>query len=88
MMTNAYKNVSNVVLVIQPAGMADRPALLLNAHFDSTLGSAGGWLALMPIISRGLRLTVHISRLRIAAGVTCSRNPAQPQRMNWLVRGY
>ena len=41
MMTNAYKNVSNVVLAIQPTGVADRPALLLNAHFDSTLGSAG-----------------------------------------------
>ena len=41
MITNAYANVSNVVLVIQPAGVADRPALLLNAHFDSTLGSAG-----------------------------------------------
>ena len=41
MITNAYANVSNVVLVVQPAGVADRPALLLNAHFDSTLGSAG-----------------------------------------------
>ncbi len=41
MMTNAYANVSNVVLAIQPADVADRPALLLNAHFDSTLGSAG-----------------------------------------------
>ena len=45
MITNAYKNVSNVVFAIQPAGVADRPALLLNAHFDSTLGSAGApWL--------------------------------------------
>ena len=41
MMTNAYANVSNVVLVLQPVGVADRPALLMNAHFDSTLGSAG-----------------------------------------------
>lgn len=43
MITNAYQNLSNVVLVIQPAATAAaaRPALLLNAHFDNTLGSPG-----------------------------------------------
>ncbi len=40
--TNAYINVTNVVLVITPAAAkADTPAVLVNAHFDSTLGSPG-----------------------------------------------
>ena len=39
--TNAYINVSNVVLKITPAHAADTPAILVNGHFDSTLGSPG-----------------------------------------------
>ena len=40
--TNAYINITNVVLVITPsAAKADTPAVLVNAHFDSTLGSPG-----------------------------------------------
>ena len=41
MITNAYQNLSNVVLVIEPRDASTRPALLLNAHFDNTLGSPG-----------------------------------------------
>ena len=46
--TNAYQNLSNVVLVIEPtdAAAAAKPALLLNAHFDNTLGSPGGNMSL------------------------------------------
>lgn len=40
--TNAYVNVTNVLLVLRPsAAKADTPAVLVNAHFDSTLGSPG-----------------------------------------------
>ena len=40
--TNAYINVTNVVLVLTPsAATGDTPAVLVNAHFDSTLGSPG-----------------------------------------------
>ena len=40
--TNAYTNVTNVLLVLTPAtAKQDMPAVLLNAHFDSTLGSPG-----------------------------------------------
>lgn len=40
--TNAYINLTNVVLVLTPtAAKKDTPAVLLNAHFDSTLGSPG-----------------------------------------------
>ena len=41
-MTMAYKNITNVVLKITPKGAHSAPAVLVNAHFDSTLGSAGG----------------------------------------------
>lgn len=40
--TNAYVDVTNVLLILRPsAAKADRPAVLVNAHFDSTLGSPG-----------------------------------------------
>lgn len=40
--TNAYKDVRNVVLVIWPKGVDEAAkALLLNAHYDNTLGSPG-----------------------------------------------
>ena len=40
--TNAYVNVTNVLLVLRPsAAKADTSAVLVNAHFDSTLGSPG-----------------------------------------------
>lgn len=40
---NVYVNLTNVVLRVAPAdpGAAARPAVLVNAHYDSTLGSAG-----------------------------------------------
>lgn len=40
--TNAYINVTNVVLVLTPSAVtAGTPGVLVNAHFDSTLGSPG-----------------------------------------------
>ena len=33
-LTNAYRNLTNVVLRVAPARRADRPAVLVNAHFD------------------------------------------------------
>ena len=40
-LTNAYRNLSNVVLALVPAAAASAPALLLGAHFDSTLDTPG-----------------------------------------------
>jgi hypothetical protein len=39
--TNAYSNLSNIVLKIVPMDAAAEKAVLVNAHFDSTLGSPG-----------------------------------------------
>lgn len=33
-LTNTYRNLTNVVLRIAPTRAADRPAVLVNAHFD------------------------------------------------------
>jgi len=40
---NAYNNLTNIVLRISPRSepAASRPALLMSAHYDSTLGSSG-----------------------------------------------
>ena len=40
---NAYQNLSNVMLRIQPRGWqsAANDTLLLNAHYDSPIGSTG-----------------------------------------------
>ena len=38
---NLYSNLTNVILAISPtAGLRER-SVLVNAHFDSTLGTAG-----------------------------------------------
>lgn len=39
-MANAYNDLANVVLRLAPRG-SSAPAVLVNAHFDSTLGTAG-----------------------------------------------
>jgi hypothetical protein len=39
--TNAYSNLSNIVLKITPREAASQRAVLVNAHFDSSLGSPG-----------------------------------------------
>ncbi len=40
--TNAYRNVSNVVVAITPRALPPgAKAVLLNAHYDNTLGSPG-----------------------------------------------
>jgi len=39
--TSAYINISNVVLKITPKHAASEKAVVVNAHFDSTLGSPG-----------------------------------------------
>lgn len=59
---NVYQNLSNVVLRLAPAdpAAAARKAVLLNAHYDSTLGTKGEavvclWLRLGPPGSRRRR---------------------------------
>lgn len=39
--TNAYKNLTNVVVRVTPRKPQTRHAFLVNAHFDSTIGTAG-----------------------------------------------
>lgn len=40
-LTNAYRNLSNIVLALVPRAAAHLPALLLGAHFDTTLDTPG-----------------------------------------------
>ena len=40
--TNAYHNLTNIVLRISPKRALGQPAVLINAHFDSSFGSPGG----------------------------------------------
>ena len=40
-LTNAYRNLSNIVLALVPRAAAHAPALLLGAHFDTTLDTPG-----------------------------------------------
>ena len=39
--TNFYNNLTNVVLVVSPRAGLREKAVLVNAHFDSTLGTTG-----------------------------------------------
>lgn len=51
--TNAYRNVSNVVVTITPKALpSGAKAVLLNAHYDNTLGSPGVCQLLMALKSR------------------------------------
>ncbi|KAK9839614.1 hypothetical protein WJX81_000975 [Elliptochloris bilobata] len=40
-LTNAYRNLTNVVLRVAPVSAPDGPAVLVNAHFDSMFGTRG-----------------------------------------------
>lgn len=40
-LTNAYRNLTNLVLALVPRAAAHVPALLLGAHFDTTLDTPG-----------------------------------------------
>ena len=39
--TNAYHNLTNIILSISPKRALGQPAVLINAHFDSSFGSPG-----------------------------------------------
>ena len=39
--TNLYNNLTNVVLVVSPRAGLHEKSVLVNAHFDSTLNTAG-----------------------------------------------
>ena len=39
--TNFYNNLTNVVLVVSPRAGLREKSVLVNAHFDSTLGTTG-----------------------------------------------
>ncbi len=60
-MTNAYRGVRNVVLAVTPRALPPgAKALLLNAHFDNTLGSPG-------VTNRGQALACKIPTCEGAA---------------------
>ena len=40
-LANIYQNLTNIVLTITPRGCDAKPAVLLNAHYDSAVGSPG-----------------------------------------------
>lgn len=40
-LTNAYRNLTNIVLALVPRAAAHVPAVLLGAHFDTTLDTPG-----------------------------------------------
>lgn len=42
--TNAYINITNIVLKISPIEAASNQTILVNAHFDTSLGTPGEYL--------------------------------------------
>lgn len=40
--TNLYNNITNIILVVSPTAALHEKSVLVNAHFDSTLGTTGG----------------------------------------------
>lgn len=60
---NAYQNLSNVMLRVQPRGWqsAVNDTLLLNAHYDSPIGSTGGQPQLWGSCSWTNKPQFHIS---------------------------
>ena len=39
---NMYNNITNIILVVSPRAGLKEKSVLLNAHFDSAMGSPGG----------------------------------------------
>ena len=39
---NMYNNITNIILVVSPRTGLEEKSVLLNAHFDSAMGSPGG----------------------------------------------
>ena len=39
--TNAYRNLTNIILRVSPKRALAQPAVLINAHFDTSFGSPG-----------------------------------------------
>lgn len=40
-LANVYQNLTNIVLTMTPKGCDATPAVLVNAHYDSAVGSPG-----------------------------------------------
>ena len=38
---NMYQNLTNILLMVTPKAAADVPAVLVNAHYDTAIGSPG-----------------------------------------------
>ena len=50
-LANVYQNLTNVVLTITPKGYEEVPAVLVNAHYDSAVGSPGTPSLNIPVMS-------------------------------------
>ena len=40
-LANVYQNLTNIVLTVTPKAHASAPAVLVNGHYDSAIGSPG-----------------------------------------------
>ena len=65
--SNAYRNLTNIILRVSPKRALAQPAVLINAHFDSAFGSPGD------LCSATRNLITH-ERIVLAAqvGLRCS----------------
>lgn len=60
--TNAYRNLTNIILRVSPKRALAQPAVLINAHFDSAFGSPGD-------LCSGTRSSLTYERILLAAQV-------------------
>ena len=49
--TNAYRNLTNIIIRVSPKRALAQPAVLINAHYDSAFGSPGDKPANCPSMS-------------------------------------
>lgn len=50
--TNAYFNLTNLIIRITPVGAEGTPAVLVGSHYDSTIGSKGAEAMPVPDASK------------------------------------
>lgn len=69
--TNAYHNLTNIVLRVAPKRALAQPAVLINAHYDTSFGSPGDYLT--SLCYRNLVKICRYSTLHFSRGpFTCS----------------
>lgn len=66
-LANIYQNLTNIVLTITPKDCDATPAVLVNAHYDSAVGSPGQ-APIMPSCSAQTLSALQAVMLRLACG--------------------